>query len=440
MHSNDARGLPPQRPLEGVRILDWTAVVAGPLTTRLLADLGAEVIRIEQVAAEGTSPRAVRTAPTPTNPEPWDWDSGFRTFNRGKLSLPLDIQHPDGRRLLHKLVERSHGLVTNFSARVLPNAGLTRQNMMQLNPSLVCLSITGYGTNGPYADRVAFGPMIECESGLSSLGGYPDYPTVTKNVFADASTGVFAAAAFVAALAQARQSGQGAFIDLSMLEVASTLLGPALMAARAGDFLQPVLRVANESADVEANLALPTLDHQWVATCIPSDAHWRALSTVDGFGRFADDKRFSNSALRNRHYEALCYELSRASVNEPAATLAMSLRAAGIPAEIVSYGDRVLDPSERIVDPDFWVCSSTPDGGEIRDIGSAFRINGKRLISSTPAPRYGENTRSILKEVCGLSDEDVDHMVTKNVTYELRSGAQQPDAGTYRQDQGGGND
>jgi crotonobetainyl-CoA:carnitine CoA-transferase CaiB-like acyl-CoA transferase len=402
-------------------VIDWTAVVAGPLTTRLLADLGARVIRIEQVAVAPSVPRAVRATSTPENPEPWNWDSGFRTFNRGKLSLPLDVQHPAGKGLLHALVAKADGLVTNFSARVLPNAGLTRERMQELNPALVCLAVTGYGTTGPYADRVAFGPMIECESGLSSLGGYPDYPTVTKNVFADASTGVFAAAAFVAALLEAKRTGKGTFIDLSMLEVASTLVGPALMAARAEEFSQPAILVANEQSGVEVNLTLPTSDHEWVAATVPTEKEWRALATVQGFERFESDPRFRTPSLRARHYAALCYELCRAAANFPARQLAFALRTAGIPAEVVAYGDQVLDASHGAVGADFWVRSQSPQGQEVPDVGSAFRLDGKRHVSAAPAPAYGEHTRNILKEVCGLSDIEVDRLVADGATSEARA-------------------
>jgi itaconate CoA-transferase len=405
-------------PLSGFRIIDWTAVVAGPLAARLLADLGADVIRIEQVSKDGGPPRGIDAGRPAISGSlhSWDQEPGFRTFNRGKRSLPLDLQHPDGRRVLRRLVERSSGLVTNFSARVLPNAGLPPHRLAELNPRLTCLTITGYGRFGMHSERVAYGPMLECESGLSALGGYPDYPTVTKNVFADVATAVFATSAFITALYEVQQTGQGLFVDVSMLEVLGTLLGSEYLASRAGYFPQPRRRLTNAIDSYEYNGCVLSSDRRWVAVSIPMERHWRSLGELPHFSRLLTDERFSTSEGRKQNAPSLALEMSIICAQLSADELTETLRCASIPAETVAYASDILPPSD-VVGDDFWI-ESQLDGAirAVLDVGSAYSLDGRRLASDVDAPLFGEHTRGILADVCGYSRDEVDALVSGGVT------------------------
>ena len=221
-------------PLEGIRVADLTMMWAGPFATRLLAEMGAEVIKIE-------SPKAwdnIRTLiPQPGVADPWNSSYYFNDYNRDKKSLTLDLADPRGRATFLRLVPHCDVVMENYRADVLDNLGLGYDVLRGARPDVILVSMAGYGKTGPERGHVGFGPIIEQMSGLASMTGYGDdgVPFKTGISYGDPVAGKAAVAAVVLALIQRRKTGQGAFIDLAQREVMSSLIGEAFVAASLRD-------------------------------------------------------------------------------------------------------------------------------------------------------------------------------------------------------------
>lgn len=400
--------------LQGVRILDWTNTVAGPLATRLLADLGAEVIRIEQVPTGSELPRGMRShaaylgSPTLDGvPEPWNAEGTFNSLNRGKLSLPLNLQQAEGREVFRKLVKQSDGLVTNFSARVMPNLDLDYAELKRLNPAFVCVSITGYGRTGPKSNHVAYGPIIESESGLASLSSYPDAPVVTKNVYVDAATATQSFTAFLQALEHSSRTGDGQLVDISMLETIALLLGDEFFQVRNGHSAEPLPTETNEHPEYVPHGCYPCSEGEWVAIAVRSDDEWKGLTDVLSIPFDSSLKRAPARRARQGEIQRL---VSAATRHRSVHDLAEQLRALGIPAEPVNHAPAILRNDNPLLGDDFFEMIGNGLVPELPHAGSPFLIDGRRERAQLPPPRFGEHTDMILTEILGLDVSDVRRM------------------------------
>ena len=215
--------------LGGIRVLDLTHAWAGPFATQLLADYGAEVIKIE--TCERPDMLRFSTWPTDeTRPDAYNRGGWFQYLGRNKLSLTLDLKQPQGHDLFKRLVAQSDVVIENFSARVMPHLGLDYAVLQAVNPRLIMISMPGYGTVGPYKDFVAFGEMIEPFAGLSELTGYPDRAPLRLAVaYPDPVAGFHAALATLLALRQRRQTGRGQHIHIPHREPITRMLGEAVL-------------------------------------------------------------------------------------------------------------------------------------------------------------------------------------------------------------------
>ncbi len=250
-------------PLEGIRVADLTMMWAGPYATKVLAEMGAEVIKIE-------SPRAwdnIRTLiPQPGIEEPWNKSFYFNDYNRDKKSLTLDLAQELGRRTFLNLVAKCDVVIENYRADVLDNLGLGYEVLKAAKPDIILISMAGYGKTGPERDQVGFGPIIEQMSGLASMTGYGDdgIPMKTGLSYGDPVAGMAAASAVALALIQRRKTGNGTFIDLGQREVMSTLIGEAFVAASVrGE--EPVQRGNRDSRFFAQGVYRCAGEEQWVA-------------------------------------------------------------------------------------------------------------------------------------------------------------------------------
>ena len=204
------------KPLTGLRVLDFTWMVAGPYATRIFADFGAEVIKVQ-------SKRTARGAES--NPTGY-----FNTWNRNKRGITLDLSHPEAREIVLKLTAKSDVVIENFSPRVMSNWGLDYGKLKEVNPDLIMLSMSAMGQRGPWKDYVAFAPTLHALSGLTHLTSFEkDFPIGLGFAYADIVAGLYAAFAVLAALEYRDRTGQGQYIDLSEYEAICTLMGPSLL-------------------------------------------------------------------------------------------------------------------------------------------------------------------------------------------------------------------
>ena len=379
-------------PLEGVRVADLSMMWAGPFCTRVLAEMGAEIIKIE-------SPRAwdnVRTLlPQPGAPEPWNSSFYFNDYNRDKKSLTLDLAQPRGRALFLELVAKCDAVIENYRADVLDKLGIGWDVLVQAKPDIVLVSMAGFGKTGPEQALVGFGPIIEQMAGMASTTGYGDdgIPYKSGISYGDPIGGIAAAGAVVLALIARRRSGRGAWIDLAQRETMAQMIGPAFAAASLrGE--APVHR-GNRHPHFAPQGVYPCAGaDQWVAISARDDGEWRALARAIG----AAELESLPLAERRARHDALDQRIEAWSRRFLPREAAESLQRAGVCA------GAVVDCSAIHQDPQLaargaWVELPHPKCKTWKQPASAWRLVEANPRLRRHAPLFGEHNREIL---CGL--------------------------------------
>jgi crotonobetainyl-CoA:carnitine CoA-transferase CaiB-like acyl-CoA transferase len=391
-----------------VRIADLSMMWAGPYATRLLAEMGAEVIKIE-------SPRAwdnVRTLlPQPGALEPWNTSYYFNDYNRDKKSLTLDLSQARGRALFLELVTRCDCVIENYRADVLEKLEIGWDILRAARPDIVLVSMAGFGKTGPERNLVGFGPIIEQMAGLASTTGYGDdgIPYKTGISYGDPVGGIAAAGAVVLALIARRRSGLGAWIDLAQRETMAQMTGAAFAAASLrGE--RPVHR-GNRDARIAPQGVYPCAgEDQWLALSARTDAEWAALARVIGAAELA---ALAIVERRARH-DDLDRRIESWTRAQQASAAAATLQGVGVAAS------RVLDASAIHDDPHleargYWVKLPHPLMPIWKQPASAWR-----LVEASPRPRrhaplFGEHNREILCGLLGHAEAELDALAAAGV-------------------------
>src|SRR5262247_2258121 len=302
-----------QLALAGLRILDLTQVAVGPYATLLLGIMGAEVIKVESCARMDISRGAARPRPGgeglypggDPGERPWNRTGHYVHRNGNKRSLTLDLTMPRGKELLLRLVSICDVLIENYRASVMDRLGLGYDVVSQVNPRLIYVKISSQGATGPEKEYASLGSTLEQTAGLASITGYDDgKPLMTNETYPDPVVGIVAVGALMAALRRRRQTGKGAFIDLSQREVAVALLGEAVVDySLSGRVAAPI---ANRHLLMAPHGVYPCQgDDLWVAIAVGSDAEWRGLCHAIGQPKLADDARFVTLTGRWQNQRAL---------------------------------------------------------------------------------------------------------------------------------------
>ncbi len=389
-------------PLRGVRILDLTHVWAGPLATRMLADLGAVVVKIESPMGRG--PREYKGG-LPLGGwlggrppvEPWNVNAIFVKLQRNKRSVAMDLKTAQGRAAFLDLVGVADVVMENFSARAMPSLGLDYQRLAKANRKIIYVAMPGYGTTGPYRDRVAFGPTVEPMSGLTTVMGYaPDEPRNTAMAVMDPITATSAVAAVVDALRWRRRTGKGAFVEMSLHEGGVAYCGPWLVETQLGG---EVARIGNRHPRMAPHGVYPCAgDDAWIAVACRDDADWRALcAVVEGLPPAA------SLADRLAAGDAIDTALAAWTAGRSKTAAARRLQSAGVPAGPVNATpDMTADPQVRA--RSFF----TPlEPGPTPMPGNPIKMNGIGSHDWTPCPRLGADNGAVLKDWLGYDDERI---------------------------------
>jgi crotonobetainyl-CoA:carnitine CoA-transferase CaiB-like acyl-CoA transferase len=411
--------------LAGLRVIDLSQIFAGPYCTKLLADMGAEVIRVECAARSGRGGALPRAKPGGAFGASFpDGDTGERSYNRfayynevnrNKYAVTIDLSKPPGVEVLKKLVEVSDVLVENFTPRVMANFGLDYKVLSEVNPRIIMVSISGYGGDGPYRDYVGYGESIEAMAGLCKLTAYPDGPPLKPGVaYADAVSGQHAAFALLAALRYRRRTGKGQHIDLAMREAVTPLLGEAIM-----DY-----NMNRRSAGPMGNRHLRMAPHgcyrtkgedRWIAIAISSDEEWSALCRAMGDPPWSRDDRFASQRDRLTNHQELNNHIEAWTTKYDHMELANRLQAAGIKA------GAVLDTAEVTSDPHlnqrgFFEELPHPEAGTHRYPGVSWRMSRTPGRLRMPAPCFGEHNRYVFSELLGMSDAEISRLENEGIT------------------------
>ncbi len=392
------------RPLQGVRVLDLSRVLAGPWSTQLLADMGAEVIKVERPGA-GDDTR--HWGP------PWHEHGDqkvaayFLAANRGKKSAAIDFSRPEGAALVRRMAERSDVLVENFKIGALARFGLDAVSMRTVNPRLIYASITGFGQDGPYAARAGYDFIIQGMGGMMSITGLPDGeagggPMRAGVAIVDLFTGLYASNAILTALHQRHATGEGATIDLSLFETQVAVL--ANQASNALVSGQDPPRQGNTHPNIVPYQPFEAAD-QPIIIAVGNDRQFARLAEICGAPEWAGEPRFATNGARVAHRAELVPLIAERIATKAAAEWLERLETAGIPAGPINRISQALaDPqaAHRQAVRHF----GSGKLGEVPSVGSPLRFDGARADADLPPPALGEHTDELLSEI-GVDAEEI---------------------------------
>ena len=386
------------KPLHGIRVLDLSRILAGPWCSQQLADMGAEVIKIEK-PNEGDDTR--RWGP------PWlehsQESAYYLSANRGKQSVTIDMAQPEGQALLHERVKQCDVVLENFKVGGLQKYQLDYASLSALKPDLIYCSITGFGQNGPYAQRAGYDFMIQGMGGLMSLTGRADSelgggPVKVGVAFADIFTGLYAANAILAALFQRQQTGRGTQIDLALLDVqVGVLANQALNYLTSG---QVPPRLGNAHPNIVPYQAFATQDGHLILA-VGNDAQFQRFCAVAGCPALASDERFLTNALRVDHRQALILLLLPLLQQQTTEQWLAALESVGVPCGPINTLDQVFaDP--QVQHRQLEIQLPHPEAGQVKLVSNPIRFDDQALNATTAPPLLGQHTQQVLTEYLGL--------------------------------------
>jgi crotonobetainyl-CoA:carnitine CoA-transferase CaiB-like acyl-CoA transferase len=393
-------------PLAGLRVIDMTWVWAGPYASMFLAHLGAEVIKIESTDRIDVTRRL---GPFADEVVGINRSGYFNQYNQGKKSVLLDVKDERGLRLLRQLVASADVIIDNMRAGALARMGLPYDEVRRLNPSIVAVSMTGFGEDGPERDRMAYGSIIDALSGVASSNGLiGGPPTDFATSLPDPCAGIHTALATVAALLRARRTGEGERVETSMLESSVAAFPWPVLIEGAG--AGPVMMMGNRDALMSPHGVFRCIgDYDWVAIAVETDEQFAALAGVIDRPDLAGHPRFATFAARKLREVELEQIVSGWTALQDSGSAAGMLQAAGVPAERVAHIADVFD-SPSLNDREFFVRRAHPEVGERALAGVAWRTSRSPMCASTAAPVFGQHTESVMRDVVGLSPEEYERL------------------------------
>jgi len=382
-------------PLAGLRVLDFTWVVAGPVTTRILADLGADVIKIERKDALDFGDRRGGL-------------SG--SLMRGKRSLALDLRDPRGVAIAQALARCSDVVVDNFSARVMSNLGLDYPTLSRERPDIVCVRMTGYGLTGPDRDNVSYGPTLQALTGYTMLMGEPGKPPAGFGYsYSDLASGHLGALAVLAAVFERRRTGRGQLVDLAQQEAVASLLGPVLLERAVDDGTSVAVGNASQEGVAAPHGIYPCAgDDRWIAITVLSDVEWRGLVAAMGRPEWALDSRFDTVAGRLAHVADLDDAVAAWTRTIDRHVATSRLQAHGVAAGLVADAADVCAGDPALAARGHFVDVATPEGRTVRIDGPPFLLSDTPARVRGPGPLLGEHGAEVLREVLGYDEAAIE--------------------------------
>ncbi|ARS26105.1 CaiB/BaiF CoA transferase family protein [Sphingomonas sp. KC8] len=402
-------------PLKGLKVLDLSRVLAGPWSTQILGDLGADVTKVEQ-PGQGDDTRRWG----PPFLEDGSRDSAYYLCaNRNKRSIAIDLAHPEGAAIIRKLAVEADILVENFRVGGLAKYGLDFASLTLLNPRLIYCSITGFGQDGPYRDRGGYDFLIQGMSGLMSVTGSPDDepgggPMKVGIPISDLVTGLYATTSILAALEHRHRTGRGQHIDCALLDTQVSLL-----ANQASNYMNGGLvprRLGNEHPNTVPYQDFACADGD-ILVALGNDRQFRAFCTLIGLADLASDPRFIDNAGRNQNRSALQDAMRPAIARWQSADLIAAMEATKLP------GGKVNQIPEILADPQIAARGlirrmKRSDGTEVHVLGFPAKLSETPADYRHAPPRSGEDTAAVLRARLGLSDTEIARLCAAGVIAE----------------------
>jgi crotonobetainyl-CoA:carnitine CoA-transferase CaiB-like acyl-CoA transferase len=384
-------------PLAGLRVLELARILAGPWAGQILADLGADVIKVERKGA-GDDTRGWGPPFVPAADGSHLGAAYFHGTNRGKRSIELDFESAEGQRIVKKLAARSDILIENFKVGGLKKFGLDYASLAPDNPRLIYCSVTGFGQTGPSASRAGYDLMAQGMGGFMSLtGAAGGEPTRAGVPVADIFTGVYSVVGVLAALAERERTGRGTLVDTALIDTqVGVLANQALNFLVSGELPE---RIGNAHPNIVPYQVFPVADgHIIIAT--GNDSQYQKLCAVLGEPKLADDPNYHDNRARLAHRDELIARLTELTTRITSADLLAKLEAVGVPAGPINNLEQVFDDAQvvhrgmRLELP-----STAAKGGKIPGVRTPIVIGGQPMAAERPSPRLGEHTAEILREI-----------------------------------------
>jgi benzylsuccinate CoA-transferase BbsF subunit len=424
-------------PLSGVRVADFSWFGAGPIAGQVFANLGAQVVRVE---SESHMDGLRKGQPVPPGKDGPNVCGYFNNFNAGKLSFTLNLSRPEAREVALDLLAKSDVMIENYTPRVIEKWGLTYDEVVKVNPTIIYANMPMQGTWGPHRDFLGFGGVLAPVTGFSYLAGWPDrapigvgtnYPDYVINPG-------HCVVAVLAALRYRARTGKGQRIEIAQVESTISALGPAVMDYAVNGRVQerngnrvphaaPHGVFPAQSRPQQGNLPPrqqmaqgsngPVMEDRWIAIAVFTDEQWEALKDVIGRPTWADEERFSTLLGRKAHedeLEALLADWTRSLPPEEAMRL---LQARGVPSGVVQTAEDVLDHDEHLKARGYYVYLDHPEAGHNAYDGPQFRLSETPARLQGPAPLLGQHNDLVLREILGYSDERIADLIVEQVVY-----------------------
>ena len=411
----------PRGPLTGLRVLDFTTAWAGPMTGRILAFLGAEVVKVESASRPDTWRmhnavfQAKRFPDGKAGERPHNRSALFNSQNHNKLGLSLDIKHPKGLAAMHRLAATADVVIANFTAGTLNRMGVGYDALKKIKPDIIVVEMPGFGNTGPLSKAAANGATMEMAAGMCAMIGYAGGPpTTTGQVYPDPMGGYNGAAAVMTALMHRQKTGEGQYIELSQVEASMQFIGEELLYAIA----------AQEDPEPQGNRVRWAAPHdayrakgadEWVTIAVGNDEEWRKLCGIMGKEELASDPRFAAFDARWQNQDLLRDPITAWTRQHDKAAIADRLQAAGIRSAPVNPPKDVIE-SPYLAARNAFVTLSHPDAGTHGYMTLPFRLSLTPGGQHRASPCLGADTRKVLLEFAGLTAREFDELDAEGVT------------------------
>jgi crotonobetainyl-CoA:carnitine CoA-transferase CaiB-like acyl-CoA transferase len=384
------------KPFENIRVADFTTMLAGPGLTRVLSDLGADVIKIE--TPDGDTYRPVY--------------AGFIAYNRGKRGIVLDLTRPDARPIAHKLISTCQVVVENSRPGIMKKLGMDYETIKQVRPDIIYISSTAFGTKGPDGDRPGYDPLFQAMSGQMAEQGGMNFPVYHKIALNDEFLPLIGGFGAACALFHKMRTGQGQMVETSLLNSSVTI--------QSGKFIKykGMKRRSIGKADIiglsATNRMYQGVDGKWFYLYCARDEHFQALCRLIGMEELIADPRFATAGARKRHDKELAAILEDVFINSPAGLQALLLVLAGVPAAAGQGVDHLLKEDTHCQETGIFETIEDPLFGRTLLQGVTTKFSETPGKIQRPAPTHGQHTEEVLLEI-GYTREQIDEFKVKKL-------------------------
>jgi len=396
------------KPLNGIKVIDLTHMLAGPYAGMVIADLGAEVVKIEPLVTGEMTRGLLKTDPNYSYKE---FGAYFLTLNRNKKSVSLDLKSEIGLEIFYELVKSADVVLNNFSAGVVKKLKIDFETLNNINPKIITCSITGFGETGPHSSRPAYDQIVQAYSGGMSITG-PDAKTPTRAgiPIGDLGSGLYGVIGILSALLSREKTNKGQHIDMSLLDVQISLLTyMATMQTLSGIDPKPI----GNAHFVHVPYNSFTTKDGFVVIAVITDAFWEALLDVVNTESLRDP-RFSKSIDRLKNQQFIESELNKILSTQTSDYWIKALNKAKVPCGPINTFSQALS-DEQIIHRNMMVEVEHPDGGKVKMPGNPIKLSYTDEDSYTPPPHLGAHTKEILKEWGKFDDNAIQELIERNI-------------------------